>query len=220
MKMTKTIVISTVLAASAGLSQLAQAESPLTGNIGFTSNYIWRGVTQGADESAISGGIDYAKSGFYVGTWVSSLGGGAQYEQDIYAGYGFKAGPVDLDVGYIMYTYPVGSATLDFDELYLNATYKNFGAGIALTMDKEASTPYEDDMYIYIKADFEVAKGTTLGLLIGDYDFDDPAATDYTHYKVGLSKDDFTFAYEKNDMPGAAGDPRFTVSYSKSFDLM
>lgn len=220
MKMTKTILACSVLAATTGLSTLAQAESPLTANIGFTSNYIWRGVTQGADDSAISGGVDYAHSaGFYAGTWVSSLGGGSQYEQDVYAGYGFKAGPVDLDVGYIFYRYPVGNAQLDFDEIYVNGKFNILSFGAAFTVDKEVGV-YEDDLYLYVGADFELAKGLTLGLLYGDYDFDDPSSEDYSHIKVSLSKDDFTFAVEDNDLSGDAGDTRFTVSYSKSFDLL
>lgn len=219
MKFKQTMLACSVLAASTGLSSLAQAESPLTGNIGFTSNYIWRGVTQTNDESAISGGIDYAhESGFYVGTWVSNLANN-QYENDIYAGYGFKAGPVDLDVGYITYRYPVGNAQLDFDEVYVNGGWEMLSFGAAFTVDKEAGGQ-EDDLYLYVGAEFEVAKGLTVGVLYGDYDFDDPAAEDYSHIQATLSKDDFTFAIEDNDLSGDAGDTRITVSYSKSFDLL
>ena len=223
MKKAKTLMVCSVLAASAGLSQVAQAESPLTGNIGFTSNYIWRGVTQGADESAISGGIDYAhSSGFYVGTWVSSLGGGSQYEQDLYAGFGFDAGPVGLDIGYIQYMYPVGNANLDFSEVYVNASWNVLSFGAAYTVDTDAGGQ-DSNLYLSVGAEFEVAKGLTLGLLYGDYDFDDPAAEDYSHYQVSLSKDDFTFALDKNDLTNTGAgedDVRFTVSYSKSFDLI
>ncbi|TDX96747.1 TorF family putative porin [Thiohalophilus thiocyanatoxydans] len=219
MRKANALLIGSVLAASTVASNLAVAE--LSGNVGFTSNYIWRGVTQGADDSAISGGIDYAhEAGLYVGTWVSSLGGDSQYEQDLYAGYGFDAGPVGLDLGYIRYMYPVDSAVEDdFDELYVNASYEMFSAGVAMTVDTEANSQYEDDLYMYVGADFEVKEGLTLGLLYGDYDFDDPSSTDYSHYQASLSKDDFVFAYEQNDMDGADGDARFTISYSKSFDL-
>ncbi|MFP3872868.1 MAG: TorF family putative porin [Thiohalophilus sp.] len=218
MKKANALLVGSILAASTVASNVAVAE--LSGNVGFTSNYIWRGVTQGADDSAISGGIDYAhESGLYAGIWVSSLGGGSQYEQDLYAGYGFDAGPVGMDVGYIQYMYPVGDVDLDFAELYVSASYEMFTAGAAMTMDKEGSTEYEDDMYLYASADFEIKEGLSLGLLYGDYSFDDPSSTDYSHYQVSLSKDDFVFAFDQNDMDDAAGDSRFTVSYSKSFDL-
>ncbi|MEM6544911.1 MAG: TorF family putative porin, partial [Pseudomonadota bacterium] len=61
----------------------------LTANASVTNNYIWRGLTQTENESAVQGGIDYAAdSGFYVGTWVSNVNYGAgdvySYEHDIY----------------------------------------------------------------------------------------------------------------------------------------
>jgi len=222
MKLTKKLVACSVLAASTGLSSMAMAEAPLTGNIGFTSNYIWRGATQGADESAISGGIDFAhEAGFYVGTWVSSIGGGSQYEHDLYAGYGFEAGPVGLDVGYIQYLYPVGSANLDFSEAYVNGSWKMMSFGAAYTVDTDAGGE-DSDLYLYVGADFEVAKGLNLGLIYGDYDYDAAATEDYSHFQVSLSKDDFTFALDKNDKSVTVGDDdlRFTVSYSKAFDLL
>lgn len=225
MKLAKSLVACSVLAATTGLSSVAVAESPLTGNIGFTSNYIWRGVTQTNDDSAISGGIDYAHdSGFYVGTWVSSLGGGAQYEMDLYAGYGFDAGPVSLDLGYITYIYQVDNSVpapeLDFDEVYVNAGWEMLSFGAAYTVDSEAGGE-DSNLYLYVGADFEIAKGLNLGLVYGDYDFDAAAAEDYSHWQVSLSKDDFTFALDKNDLSGAGNDDmRFTVAYSKSFDLL
>lgn len=221
-KLHKIIAASLLASASTAGSGVALAESPLTANVGVTSNYIWRGQTQTNDISAVSGGIDYAHaSGAYVGTWVSNLGGG-QYEQDIYAGYGFKAGPVDLDVGYITYMYPVDATVQDdFDELYVNASYEMFSAGVAMTMSKEAGGAYEDDVYMYVGAEFEVKKGLTLGLTFGDYDIDEAAGgtSDYSHTQVSLSKGDFTFAYDDNDKTGADGDPRYSVSWSQSFDL-
>ena len=220
-KLHKIIAASLLASATTAGSGVVLAESPLTANVGVASSYIWRGVAQSNDRAAVSGGIDYAHaSGAYVGTWVSNLDGG-QYEQDLYAGYAFDAGPVGLDIGYIKYTYPVGTDQLDFDELYVNAGYEMFSAGLALTTSTEAGGQ-DSNTYMYVGAEFEVKKGLTLGLTYGDYDYDAPdsaGATDYSHIQVSLSKDDFTFAYDDNDLAGAGGDPRFTVSWSKGFDL-
>lgn len=218
-KLHKIIAASLLASAATAGSSVALAESPLTANVGVTSNYIWRGVTQTSDISAVSGGIDYAHaSGAYVGTWVSNLDGG-QFEQDLYVGYGFEAGPVGLDVGYIKYMYPVDATVqADFDELYVNASYEMFSAGVAMTMSKEAGGD-EDDMYMYVGAEFEIKKGLTLGLTFGDYDVDGGSVDDYSHTQVSLSKGDFTFAYDDNDKTGPDGDPRFSVSWSQSFDL-
>ena len=222
MKKLHKIIAATLLAsvATAG-SSVVLAASPLTANIGVASNYMWRGISQTTEGSAISGGIDYAhESGAYIGTWVSNQNwtGAGNYEQDIYAGYGFDAGPVGLDVGYIKYMYPVGNGTDDFDEVYVNASYDMFSAGVALTTSTEAGGD-DSHQYIYVGAEFEVKKDLTLAVTYGDYDFDGGSANDYSHLNVSLSKDDFTFAYDNADVTGDAGDPRFTVSWSKSFDL-
>jgi len=213
----KIIAASLLASASTMGSGVALAASDITANIGVTSNYIWRGVAQGNDIAAVSGGVDYAhKSGAYVGIWTSNLDN-SQYEQDIYAGYAFDAGPVGLDVGYIKYMYTVGAVQADFDEVYVNASYEMFSAGLALTTDTEAGGP-DSNTYIYVGAEFEVKKGLTVGLTYGDYDFDAPGG-DYSHFQVSLSKDEITIAYDDNDIAGDLGDARLSVSWSKSFDL-
>ena len=70
----KTLIACSILAASTIVSSVALAEeSPFTGNISFTSNYIWRGFSLSNDNAAIQGGLDYNwDAGFYVGTWVST----------------------------------------------------------------------------------------------------------------------------------------------------
>ena len=213
--------MATVIACTGFVSVPTIAQAEFTGNVGVTSNYIWRGATQSNDQSAVSGGIDYAhESGLYVGTWVSNTTA-AQYEHDVYLGYGFDAGPVGLDVGAIKYIYPVDDAVLsDFTEVYVNSSYENFGLGVAYTVSKEDSSITEDnDLYVYASAEFEVKKDLTLGLLVGDYDIDGGTASDYTHYQASLSKGDFTFAYEKTDQNGTAGDARITASWSMGVDL-
>ena len=75
-------------------------------NVGVTSQYMWRGMSQGSG-AATSGGLDYtADNGFSIGTWVSNVdfGDDTTYELDGYFGYSF--GPVSL--GYIYYAYPDG----------------------------------------------------------------------------------------------------------------
>jgi len=232
MKFTKTLLLSGVLAASSVAATVQAADAPLTGNFAATSNYIWRGITQTSDEAAVSGGIDYAHgSGFYIGTWISSLGGNStpatgngSYEHDIYAGYGMEVGPVGMDFGTILYRYPVSSAVeSDFQEIYANFSYEAFEAGVALTIDKEATTSFEDDLYVWGSFSTEIKKDLTLGLTVGNYDYDDPASEDYTHYQVSLSKGDFTFALDKNDLTDSANngadDLRISLSWSQGFDL-
>ena len=206
-KLHKIIAASLLASATTMGSSVVLAESPLTANIAVGSNYIWRGVTQTGDLSAVSGGVDYAHaSGAYVGVWQSNLSAG-QYEQDVYAGYGFEAGPVGLDVGYIAYQYPLGTGA-NFEEIYVNASYDMFNAGLALD-SKNKNT------YISAGAEFEVKKDLTMAVTFGSYTGD--GVTDYTHTQLSLSKDDFSIAYDTNDVSGSKA--RLSVSYSKSFDL-
>ncbi len=244
-----TFLAASVLAAMTFTSSIALAESPLTANINVTNNYLFRGLTQTADQAAVQGGIDYAhSSGFYAGTWLSNVaaqgtaplvsgaggaGGGetfyganGNYEMDLYAGFALDAGPVGLDFGYIMYTYPVDSANkLDYDEVYINASFMMLSANVSYTVNKEDnSITNENDLYYSLGAEFDIKDGLMLGLLIGEYDFDGGSTLDYTHYLVSLAKNDFTFAYEKNNAKEAnwwtgVDDNRFTVSWGKSFDL-
>ena len=56
-------------------------------NTAVTSEYIWRGMSQGKG-AAVSGGIDVSgESGFSAGVWVSNVdfGDNATYELDVYA---------------------------------------------------------------------------------------------------------------------------------------
>ena len=61
----------------------------------------------------MQGGLDYSsESGFYVGTWASTIGfaggqlGGSGAEVDVYAGFSGEAGGLGYDVGVIYYWYP------------------------------------------------------------------------------------------------------------------
>ncbi len=95
---------------SATVSGAALAEVSV--NAGFVSEYVFRGLSQSGG-AAVQGGIDYAsESGFYVGTWASTIGftpdqlGGSGTEVDFYAGFGGEAGGMGYDVGVIYYWYP------------------------------------------------------------------------------------------------------------------
>lgn len=103
---------------------LAQAASPhsLSANLGFTSNYIFRGISQTGGKPAIQGGFDYAHdSGLYVGTWASNVSWLEDFalyrrsslEWDFYGGFKRNIGNSDFyyDLSTIYYWYP-GSKNL------------------------------------------------------------------------------------------------------------
>ncbi len=109
----------------------------LTGNLALVTDYRFRGISQTYKLPAVQGGIDYAHaSGFYLGTWASSVSGnmypnGAGLEWDFYGGYkGTLSGDLGFDVGLLYYWYPgayYNVATKDkFNntELYAALSYK------------------------------------------------------------------------------------------------
>lgn len=205
------------------------AAAELSANVGVASNYLWRGVTQSGDDAAISGGLDVGFGpGFYAGTWTSSLGDNtSNYELDLYGGFAAEAGPVSYDVGVIHYAYPVGDVELDFTEVYGSLGFSLFTATLAYTVDTEADVADDNDLYASLAADVPIRDDLSVGVLVGNYDFDAPAAEDYTHYQVSLTKStgefgDFTFAVDQNDLEDTGAgedDPRVWVSWSKGFDL-
>jgi uncharacterized protein (TIGR02001 family) len=174
MKTLKMTLVATALVASFTASQSVSAA--VSGNVALTTNYIWRGTTQNMEDPAIQGGFDFeAKSGFYAGAWASSVdfGGDESTELDLYAGYGFSAGPVDLDVGVIAYTYHGGAtAAGDFEELYLGASIAGFGLTYSAGLDDA-----NDNIELSYGYDFS---GASLSFVYGDYDT-------YSYYSAGVS---------------------------------
>jgi len=207
-------------AAVLGLSSVAQAE--ISANIGVTSNYIWRGVTQTNDGAAIQGGIDYAhESGFYAGTWASNVEWVNGEELDLYAGFAGEVEGFGYDVGAIYYMYPSDGTDSDFTEIYGSVSFGPATAGLAYTIDKEATSTDVNDLYYYLSAGTDIADGWSVSGTVGHYDFE-AAGGDYSHAQLDVTKSagdfgDFTFSLSKaGDNSGDDGINPF-VSWSKSF---
>lgn len=224
--MKKSIVIATAVAAVL-TSGVASAE--LTANAGIFSNYIWRGVTQTDDSAAGQGGIDWSNdSGLYAGTWVSTLGAGGGNEIDVYAGFAGEAGSFGYDLGVITYQYPIDPSGSNFTEVYASGSIVGITLGLAYTVDKASGLTdpagNDDDLYLHASYDF-AAKDIDYSVYAGSYTFDADVAAgapdpDYAHYGASIGKDGFTFAVDQNDIDvGNTGNVRFTVSYTKDFEL-
>lgn len=222
----KTRLTQTALAVGA-LMLSASAMAELSANIGATSNYVWRGVTQTDDSAAISGGLDYAHdAGFYAGTWASNVDfdDDTTAEVDLYGGFANElAGGIGYDVGVLYYWYPGADSDLDFTEIYASLSYGPISGGINYTVDKEDDDADEDDIYYHLSASFDVAPTWTLGGTVGYYDYD--SGDSYTHGQVDVGKSvgdfgDFTFTVSVADVDdelGFDGDTLVFVSWNKTF---
>ncbi|MEC9482832.1 MAG: TorF family putative porin [Halomonas sp.] len=214
----KKTLIATSIASAVSLSALTMpsiAAAEVSANVGVVSNYFFRGVTQTDDGAAVQGGLDYGhESGFYAGTWASTVDfgssledtdgdgqfdtysdDGTSYEIDFYLGYGGSIGDLGYDVGYIYYAYP-DADDADFGELYGSLTYSYFTAGLAYTVNSqvEGESAFDTgDLSYYAGVDVPFGEsGYSGSLYYGYYTFDADASDyelDYGHWSAGLSKD-------------------------------
>ena len=113
------------------------AYSAVSANVAFSSDYIWRGMTQ-SDGPAMSGGFDYSSDGgFYAGIWGSNVNfnDGAGSELDYYFGYSGEMGALGFDISYVAFDYPKNETGLDFEEIVLGLSMGDLGVTFALGQD-------------------------------------------------------------------------------------
>jgi uncharacterized protein (TIGR02001 family) len=118
------------------------AFADFSGSATITNDYVWRGMTQGA-ENALQVGIDYNDDkGFYIGAWTSDVdfGGEVDREVDLYAGWSgaLVDGVLDVTVGYIKYDYQ-GDA-FDFEEYLVGFSSNGFTVNYYDTLDSDVYT--------------------------------------------------------------------------------
>lgn len=224
-QLTKLSLIAAALSSTLFVSQSALAE--VSANIGATSDYVWRGVSQSGDAASVSGGIDYAsESGFYVGTWVGSLGAGNGAETDFYVGFGGETDSFTYDVGYIYYVYTDNDlAGGDFGEFYFNGGLGDFGFGLAYTINSEVdegSAFDGGDTYYHVSyGGIDLGNDFELSLTAGMYTFDADGGDndfDYSHVQADISKGDFTFSISSAAESDIATDElKFIASWSTGF---
>ena len=208
-----------LLAAAAVLSTLpgaARAEdppaSPLSFNVGVISDYRYRGISQTRLKPALQGGADYAfASGFYLGTWASSIKwiedayGDARMELDLYGGYkGEISKDLTYDVGVLQYVYASAKTKL-WDASYKDPnTTEVYGAltmgpataklSYALTnlfgnYDFAKKKDSKGSLYLDLSASFDVGSGLTLAPHVGYQKVTHISNASYTDYSLTLSKD-------------------------------
>ncbi len=221
----------TTLVLAMGLMISGAANAALEANIGATSNYVWRGMTQTDNQAAVSGGLDYTnESGFYAGTWASNIdwaASGTGTEVDFYAGVSSD----DYDLGVIYFYYPDHSNS-DFSEVYGSYTLGGVTAGIAYTVSGVDETAAGNEQYIkgdtyyYLSTGGELSDGWSLSGTLGYYDFEDDGVaasdTSFGHFQLDLSKSvegfaDVTMSVSQAEAESGDNDPKLFVSLSKSF---
>lgn len=189
--MMKFLIAATLLAMSA----VAQAQ--LTTNVGATSDYRFRGVSQTQNSVALQGGVDYAhRSGFYVGNWNSTVSNqvytdSTGLEMDVYGGVRMEVMKgVKLDVGSYNYFYSQAgnqfNSSSNTHELYVGVEY-----GPAVIKYSRAMNDYfglansSGTQYVQADLNLPVTKTVTANAHIGRTLVANYTDRDYTDIKVG-----------------------------------
>jgi uncharacterized protein (TIGR02001 family) len=150
----------------------------VNGSIGYSSDYMWRGVSQSAGASSFNAGIELDSNGFFVGAWIGEVdfGDEATQEQDLYLGYNLDVmDNLDVQLGLIQYRYDKG----DYDtveEGFVKVGYNN------LTVSYFLDTDTEDD-YAHVSYDLWFVNGVDATIGYGYHDRNDDFST------LSLSKD-------------------------------
>lgn len=134
------------------------SEFTVTGNVQGVTDYRFRGISLSGGDFAIQGSIGVTHdSGFYIGTWASSLEDTDVFgstEVDLYAGWsGEVSSGLTADVGMLYYVYPngkVGDANLFEPYASLTAAIGPATAkvGVNYAWDQD-SLGGDDNLYLY-----------------------------------------------------------------------
>jgi len=180
---------------------ISVAQAQVTGNLGLTSDYRFRGVSQTQNAPAVQGGIDYThSSGFYVGNWNSSVSSqmytnGSGVESDLYAGFKkdiYKG--LTLDVGSYNYFYPRAtnntSTNFDTNELFAGLGYGPVSVKYSQSLSNYFGTANSKNTQYY-QADIAqpltyISKNLSLLAHVGRTEVNNNSNLNYTDYNVGL----------------------------------
>ena len=188
------VFASTAIAGDVVLSPIPQAPT-IDGlvTVGYDSQYVFRGVTQGQD--AISTGVDLIvpvsdSLAVGVGVWyVNPVSGGIlEDELDLYASVGTSLGQFAVEVGYTSYFYPTSSAD-QTSEVFIKGGTEVFGVEVGglYAYDFDLETHY-----------FEAIAGKS-------FDLTDTVGLD-VQVNIGFNEDSYSHTTSSLTLPVALTD--------------
>jgi uncharacterized protein (TIGR02001 family) len=210
LKSTPALALTALLAGTAAMAQTKASEPDytLSYNVGVTSDYRFRGISQASFNPALQAGADFAhKNGFNLGIWGSNINWIKDYigatdgslEVDLYGGYkGAITKDIAFDVGIIRYQYPgntaadvPGFADANTTEIYGALTYSVVTAKYSRsTGNFIANSNSSGSQYFEVAASFDLGNGFTLTPHAGHQTIPNQAISgDYTDYALTLGKD-------------------------------
>jgi uncharacterized protein (TIGR02001 family) len=208
MKKTLLPLIATLAVGALPAVSHAEDANPLSFNVSVTSDYRYRGISQSRLKPALQGGADYAHpSGFYVGTWGSTISwikdagtitgvdtGSAPVEIDIYGGYkGEITKGLGYDVGLLQYWYPGNkldriAENANTLEIYGALTYGPVTLKYSHSLTTLFGTPdSKGSGYLDLSATFDLGNGYSVVPHVGAQRIKN--FTTYVDYSVTGNKD-------------------------------
>ena len=197
----------------------AAQEAALSANVGFLSEYYYRGIPQGT--SSANGGLDFTVSKIYVGAWAADVAAGN--EVDVYAGVGHEWDDFSVSVGGTGYFYTDDAFDNTYLEGNLNVGYDFISAEFSYGTHR---TDPDADEYWFLSGTVEQwGLFATFGMFGDDAD---GANHDGEYYEAGYgaSVGDFdvtaSWLYSTDTILTAAADDHviiFGISYAFDIDL-
>lgn len=188
-------------------------EAELTANVGWVSEYLYRGIAQ--KSSSASAGIDLAVGPLYLGSWAADVGDGS--EVDLYGGLGYEVRGVSLSAGGTGYFY-----TGEFDDTYLEGNlgmaFGPLSADFAVGSYRTEPEPLD---YTVLEVTAE-ARGVylTVGTFGGDF------SGEYGEFGYGfqISGTDLDIGWVVSDselalLPSGRSDATLVFGVSRTFTL-
>jgi uncharacterized protein (TIGR02001 family) len=222
--------------------RVADAPAPrkcsTSANVGLTSDYVFRGISQSNQEAAVQGGVDFTCGNWYVGVWGSSINFGLEgtAEVDVYAGYKTTFGRFAVDLGVIYYAYPGIDSSFDADYVEVKAA----GSTEVWKGGTLGGTVFYSPEYTFNTGAVTTLEGTfsqtlpnvsiftpTFSATVGRSFFHDEDDLSYTYWNAGvtfgfLEKWSLDLRYWDSDnelftTPTSLSDERFVATMKYSF---
>ncbi len=153
------------------------AFADVSGSLGYTSDYVWRGVSQSGGSGAMQVDLMLEKNGLYGGVWASQVdfGDEATYEMDFYGGYElWLSDKWSIDVGVLQYNWDKGYD--DVEEAFVKVGLKDLSVGYYVDLSNS------DNTYMEVGYTLPFIKWVDLGINYGRFDEDND------FWKVSMGK--------------------------------
>ena len=173
------------------------------GSVGFTSDYLVRGITRSNDRAALQIDLHYLNSsGFVAGLFASNSqfdpGDRRDVELNAFLGFGWKAGNDWRGrIFAVHYSYPwnQSGSQYNYDELNLDLGYQEWlNVSLAYSPNSPHTLPYGEYRHAMAKsAELNLQRPILRKLLgtagVGYYYLAGPEANGYAYWSLGLAYD-------------------------------